>query len=76
MILTFSLGQQRGDAVLICLRLSQLHKWQEETLQSDVERLQKSKAQAQALHWHICRTQNVLENTGKITCTQMFSGMN
>lgn len=38
------------------MRLSQLHQRQEETLQSVVEGLQQSKAQAQALHRHILKT--------------------
>ena len=50
---TFGFTQQRGDAVLVGVRLSQLHQRQEEALQGVVEGLQQSEAQSQALYGHI-----------------------
>lgn len=52
-LLTFGFAQQRRDAILIGLRLPQLHQRQEETLQRVVEGLQESEAQPQALYRHI-----------------------
>lgn len=43
-LLTFRVAQQRRDAILIGLRLPQLHQRQEETLQRVVEGLQESEA--------------------------------